>query len=202
LPSHRAVEQNDPPCDRIPPMAGEEIFPNSDVAIMNPFSAADVAALLRERGWISSSEISAEQSAWCERAAFLLGPQAADRDALSELLRLVFEYDAAGAMVSVEAHAVMTRYGARDVIRLLARLLLDNGPCTPERFKEIVTVLKEKLDLRGREVLHPLRLALVGRAGEGQLDRVILLVDAAASAGFANVKTVRERVIEFCSALD
>ncbi len=106
-------------------------------------------------------------------------------------------------MASVEAHAVMARYAARDVIRLLARLLLDGGPCTPERFKEIVTTLKEKLDLRGREVLHPLRLALVGRAGEGQLDRVILLVDAAASAGFAaNVKTVRERVIEFCSALD
>lgn len=184
-------------------MAVEEIPPKSDVAIMNPFSASDVAALLRERGWISSSEISAEQSSWCERAAFLLGPQAADRDALSELLRLVFEYDAARALACIDAHAVMTRYGARDVIRLLARLLLDDGPCTPERFKEVVTTLKEKLDLRGREVLHPLRLALVGRAGEGQLDRVILLVDAAASADFAvNVKTVRERVIEFCSALD
>jgi nondiscriminating glutamyl-tRNA synthetase len=184
-------------------MAVEEIPPKSDVAILNPFSAADVAALLRERGWISSSELSVEQSAWCERAAFLLGPQAADREALAGLLRLVFEFDAAQAMASVEAHAVMTRYGARDVIRLLARLLLDDGPCTPERFKGIVTTLKEKLDLRGREVLHPLRLALVGRAGEGQLDRVILLVDAAASAGFAaNVKTVRERVIEFCSTLD
>jgi hypothetical protein len=184
-------------------MAVEEIPPNSDVAIMNPFCAADVAALLRERGWISSSEISAEQSSWCERASFLLGPQAADREALAELLRLVFEYDAARTLASIEAHSVMTRYGARDVIRLLARLLLDGGPCTPERFKEIVTTLKEKLDLRGREVLHPLRLALVGRAGEGQLDRVILLVDAAASAGFtANVKTVRERVIDFCSALD
>jgi hypothetical protein len=35
------------------------------------------------------------------------------------------------------------------------------------------------------------------------LDRVILLVDAAANAGFAaNIKTVRERIIEFCSALD
>jgi hypothetical protein len=184
-------------------MAVEEIPPKPDVAMMNPFSEADVAALLRERGWISSSEISAEQSSWCERAAFLLGPQAADRAALAELLRLVFEYDAARAMATTEAHAVMTRYGARDVIRLLARLLLDGGPCTPERFKEIVTTLKEKLDLRGREVLHPLRLALVGRAGEGYLDRVILLVDAAASAGFeANAKTVRERVIEFCSALD
>jgi hypothetical protein len=184
-------------------MAVEEIPPKSDIAIINPFSAADVAVLLRERGWISSSELSTEQSSWCERAAFLLGPQAVDREALAELLRLVFEYDAALTLASTEAHAVMTRYAARDVIRLLARLLLDGGPCTPERFKEIVTTLKEKLDLRGREVLHPLRLALVGRAGEGQLDRVILLVDAAASAGFAtNVKTMRERVIDFCKALD
>jgi hypothetical protein len=174
-----------------------------EVATANKFASEDIVGVLRERGWISSSEISAEQSAWCERAAFLLGPQAVDREALAELLRLVFEYDAAQAIARTEAHAVMTRYAARDVIRLLARLVLDGGPCTTERFREIVTTLKEALDLRGREVLHPLRLALVGRAGQGDLDRVILLVDAAAGIGFAgNVKTVRERMIEFCSALD
>jgi hypothetical protein len=50
-------------------------------------------------------------------------------------------------------------------------------------------------------VFQPLRLALAGRAGEGELDRVILLLDDAAGAGFA-VKTARERIIEFCSALD
>jgi hypothetical protein len=182
---------------------GENRNPAVEVAAANKFTAVDVAGVLRERGWISSSEISAEQGAWCERAAFLLGPQAADREALAGLLRLVFEYDAARAMASTEAHSVMTRYAARDVIRLLARLVLEGGPCTTERFKEIVTALKEALDLRGREVLHPLRLALVGRAGEGDLDRVILLVDAAAGVGFAvNVKSVRERMIEFCSALD
>lgn len=175
-----------------------EETPNSEVVI--PFSAGDVADILRERGW-TSSEISAEQSAWCARAAFLLGPQAANRDALASLLRLVFEYDAARTMANVEAHAVMSRYAARDVIRLLARLVLEGGACTVERFKEIVTALKEGLDLRGREVLHPLRLALVGRAGEGDLDRVILLLDEASGAAFA-VKTVRQRMIEFCSALD
>jgi len=175
-----------------------EETPNSEVVI--PFRAGDVADILRDRGW-TSSEISAEQNAWCERAAFLLGPQAANRDALASLLRLVFEYDAARAMANVEAHAVMSRYAARDVIRLLARLVLEGGACTVERFKEIVTALKEGLDLRGREVLHPLRLALVGRAGEGDLDRVILLLDEASGAGFA-VKTVRQRMIEFCSALD
>jgi hypothetical protein len=117
------------------------------------------------------------------------------------LLRLVFEYDADLVMGDVETHSVMTRYAARDVIRLLARLVLEGGSCTVERFKEIVTALKAGLDLRGREVLYPLRLALVGRAGGGELDRVILLVDAAAEGGFA-VKSVRQRMIEFCSALD
>jgi hypothetical protein len=178
----------------------ENLNVGTEVASMNPFSGTDVAGVLRERRWLSS-EISSEQKAWCERAAFLLGPQAADREALVALLRLVFEYDAAVAMASVEAHVVMTRYAARDVIRQLARLVLDGGTCTAERFKEIVTALKERLDLRGREVLLPLRLALAGRAGDGGLDRVILLLDAAAGAGFA-VKTVRQRMIEFCSALD
>jgi hypothetical protein len=180
-------------------MSTEET-PNSEVAIANPFGAADVAGVLRERGW-SSPEISPEQMAWCARAAFLLGPQAGDREGLAALLLLVFQYDAARAMAGVDAHVVMTRFAARDVVRLLARLVLDGGACTVERFKEIVTALKEGLDLRGREVLLPLRLALVGRAGGGELDRVILLLDAAAVAGFA-VKTVRQRMIEFCSALD
>jgi len=179
-------------------MSAEEV-PNAE-GIANPFSAADVAGVLWERGW-SSFEISPEQMVWCGRAAFLLGPQAADRAKLAELLRLVFEYDATRAMAGVDAHVVMTRYAARDVIRLLARLVLEGGACNVERFKEIVTVLKERLDLRGREVLHPLRLALAGRAGEGELDRVVLLLDAAAEAGFA-VKTVRQRMIEFCSAMD
>jgi|ERR1035438_6549384 hypothetical protein len=173
---------------------------DESAAPLNLFTAADVAGVLRERGWISG-DISAEQNVWCERAAFLLGPQAADREALAELLRLVFEYDADLVMGDVETHSVMTRYAARDVIRLLARLVLEGGSCTVERFKEIVTALKAGLDLRGREVLYPLRLALVGRAGGGELDRVILLVDAAAEGGFA-VKSVRQRMIEFCSALD
>jgi hypothetical protein len=39
--------------------------------------------------------------------------------------------------------------------------------------------------------------------GEGELDRVILLLDEAAGAGFAvMVKSARERILEFCAALD
>jgi glutamyl/glutaminyl-tRNA synthetase len=114
----------------------------------------------------------------------------------------VFTYDAAEILRSTEAHAVLARYAAREVVRHLALLLLEPGPFTSDRFKEVVAHLKETLEVRGRDLFHPIRLALTGRAGEGELDRVILLVDEAAALPFdVPVKTVRARILEFCAAL-
>jgi glutamyl/glutaminyl-tRNA synthetase len=173
-------------------------------AAVNPFTSADVEAILGEHGWMNGdSALTLEQKAWCERAAQFLGQQSADRAALADLLGLVFHYDAAELMNQVETHVTMSRHGAREALRQLVRLVLEISPFTSERFKEVVTSLKENLDIRGRELFQPLRLALAGRAGEGDLDRVILLLDEAAAAGFATpVKTVRGRALEFCAALD
>jgi nondiscriminating glutamyl-tRNA synthetase len=168
----------------------------------NQFAAKDVLRILHERGWLSANE-SPEHLAFCERAAALLGPHATDAHGLEELLGLIFHYDAAQVLRSVEAHTVLTRYGARDVVRELALFLLDPTPFNSDRFKEVVTLLKEKLDLRGRDLFHPLRLALAGHAGEGELDRVILLLDEAAALPFDSpLKSTRTRILEFCAALD
>jgi hypothetical protein len=175
---------------------------DAPVAAVNPFTEADVLAILREREWLTGGS-STEQNAWCERAASMLGGHAADRAALADLLGLVFQYDAREIISRVESHVVLSRYAARDVLRRVALLLLDGTPLTSERFKEIVTALKDGMELRGRELFHPIRLALAGRAGEGELDRVILLLDEAAALSFAMpVKSARERVLEFCTALD
>jgi hypothetical protein len=172
------------------------------VAAANPFIAADVLAILRERGWLAAGP-SPEQHAWCERAASMLGGHAADRAALADLLGLVFQYDAREIISKVESQVVLSRYASREVLRRVALLLLDGTPLTSERFKEIVTVLKDGMELRGRELFHPIRLALAGRAGEGELDRVILLLDEAAGLAFTvQVKSIRARIIEFCSGLD
>ncbi len=162
----------------------------------------DVLELLHEHRWLSNDP-SLEQITFCERAAALLGPHAADTCGLRELLGLVFHYDATQILQTVEAHAVLARYGARDLVRQLALFLLEPVPFNSDRFKEMVTFLKEKLELRGRDLFHPLRLALAGRAGEGELDRVILLLEDAAALPFAvAVKTARTRILEFCAALD
>jgi glutamyl/glutaminyl-tRNA synthetase len=167
-----------------------------------PFSATDVLAILRNRQWLMA-EPTPEHLAWCERAASLLGPQAADLAGLENLLQLVFEYSASAILEQPESHAVLARHAAREVLRHLALLLLDPQPFTSEKFKEVVAHLKDAVELRSRDLFHPLRLALAGRSGEGALDRVILLLDEASALLFAvPVKSVHTRIIEFCAHLD
>ncbi|MBI1750729.1 MAG: hypothetical protein HY234_08620 [Acidobacteria bacterium] len=171
-------------------------------AVSPTFAAQDVTAILRERGWLGNASVP-HLDEWLAQATALLGRQAPDRAALTDLLHLIFHYDAPTILQSAESHTVMAREGARDVIRLLANLVLDGPPVDSDRFKEIVTALKETLNCRGRELFYPIRLSLAGRVGEGELDRVILLLDSAAGLPFrVPVKGTRKRVLEFCSALD
>jgi hypothetical protein len=174
----------------------------------NPFGPADVEQILRERGWLvgsapRSAEEEAAMQAWLSRASDLLGPQSKDRAALVELLQLVFEFDATAALAVRANHDVLAREGARDVIRELANRILEGGGVESDRFKEIVESMKQAVPWRSRAMFHPIRLALTGRAGEGELDRVVLLLDSAARLQFAApVKGTRQRILEFCAALD
>src|SRR5713226_10716545 len=144
------------PCATIRSMPADDPT-DLPVAATNLFTSTDVIAILWERGWLAS-EPTSEQLAWCEHAAAILSGHAADRGALADLLGLVFHYDAREIISRVESHVVLSRYAARDVLRQLALQLLDGIPLSSERFKEIVTTLKEGMGLRGRELFHPLRL--------------------------------------------
>jgi hypothetical protein len=175
-------------------------------ALANSFAAADIAAILRERGWLDAvhhAEPDLDTQAWLARAADLLGPHAPDGAALADLLALIFGYDAVAILRDAANLAVLAREGARDVIRALANRVLAGGDVDSDRLKEIVEGMKTAVPYRSREMFHPIRMALAGRAGDGGLDRVILLLDSAAKLPFtAPVKGTRQRMIEFCAAFD
>jgi Anticodon binding domain len=181
--------------------------PPEAISTPGPFTSKDVAVILRERGWLNAegpaAESQGELQAWFGRAAELLGPHAADRVALGELLALVFVYDAAVILREPANQAVLAREGAREVIRELANRVLASGDLDSDRLKEIVDGMKAALPYRSRDMFHPIRVALAGAAGNGELDRVILLLDSAAKLPFAApVKGTRKRMLEFCAALD
>jgi hypothetical protein len=169
-------------------------------------SAAEVAEILRECGWLDATEAAEQSTAVCEwlaRSAEMLGPHAATREELAALLGLVFFYDAAEALRRPENQEVLARSGARAVIREFANRVLDGGDLDSDRFKQIIEEMKSAVPYGSRAMFHPIRLAVTGRAGEGELDRVILLVDSASKLKFAvSVKSARRRILEFCAALD
>jgi glutamyl-tRNA synthetase/nondiscriminating glutamyl-tRNA synthetase len=176
----------------------------------SPFTAQDVRIIAERRGWLPVAEGNAEQDpdggarqGWMTEAAQLLGPQAANAGELEALLERIFQYDARRHLAFPENQAVMAREGARHVLRELASLVLDSAEVNSDRYKEIVATLKEQTGRRGQELFHPVRLALAGRAGEGEFDRVILLLDGAARLEWTSkVKNCRERMLEFCGAFD
>lgn len=170
----------------------------------NLFSASDIEGILRERGWIEAGAAEVgTPTTWSARAAFLLGPQVADRASLGELLALIFNYDAPNILQTPASHAVLIREGAREVIRELALAVLEGPAVDSEHFKAIISGIKSRVPCSGRELFYPVRLALAGRVGGGELDRVILLLDdATATPGLAPVKNVRRRMLEFCAALE
>jgi hypothetical protein len=170
---------------------------------------AEIEEILRGRAWLSPQDgcqsapaLQALQE-WLSRAAELLGPHATAPEDLDSLLELLFSYDAAELLRRRESQEVLARTGAREVLRELANRILEGGDVDSDRLKQIVEDLKLAVPYRSRAMFHPIRLALAGRAGEGELDRVILLIDSASKLAFAvHVKSTRQRMLEFCAALD
>ena len=171
------------------------------------------------RARLAQAECDAEISSWLTDAAARLGPalanaseapdsivphgRAASRDALADLLSLIFEYDAATILAASRSHMVLTRAGAHAVIRELANRILQGTEIDSESYTILVRDLQEKMGFSGRGLFHPIRLALAGRAGEEQIDLVIPLIDRAARLPFAvPVKSTRQRMLEFCAAMD
>jgi hypothetical protein len=184
----------------------QETSTGPPLALRNSFTGREIAAILRECGWLNVAPLTEPDAAienWLSRAAELLGPHAPDRAALASLLRLVFRYDAPAILGDAQNQVVLAREGAREVIRALANQILAGGDVDSDRLKEIVEGLKASLPYRSRAIFHPLRVALAGRAGDRELDRVVLLLDAAARLPFAvAVKNTQQRMLEFCTALD
>jgi len=100
--------------------------------------------------------------------------------------------------VLLPLNAVLAREGARIVIRELWRCK-QLGPACGFGIASVALIEGDqgKGALPSRMLFHPIRLALTGRVGEGELDRVILLLDEGPAEGLASIKGVRQRMLEF-----
>lgn len=153
-----------------------------------------LAPFLRERAFLASDP-AGEILAWyhdlietCMSGSTLVE--------VAEACRLVFEFDPAARLAEAETREVVESPGAKDVIAALHRVLTaDTGPLDAEGFKAAVEQVKQATGMKGKNLFHPVRVAITGRASGPELAKLVPLLERGAGLGLAvPVAGVRERV--------
>ena len=86
---------------------------------------------------------------------------------------------------------------ARIVLAELAdRVRVHGEPVTPEHFKGWLDEIKAASGVKGKELFHPVRIALTGAHSGREFDKLLPLIEGGAALGLG-IAGVRERVERF-----
>jgi glutamyl-tRNA synthetase len=126
---------------------------------------------------------------------------AASVDRLAEIpdrLSTIFRFDAAATVAQPGLGQELDDAGARTVVTALADELAGTARLVDkETFRAAATRLREKTGLKGRALLHPVRVALTGAAEGPELDLLVPAIDRGAElpagSGLAAITGNRER---------
>lgn len=127
-------------------------------------------------------------------------------DHLSQLpaaVKLIFEYDAESVVRGEETRHVVEDAGSRQVLAMFIPkvLAVGEGPLTYERFREITKAVQKETGKKGKDLFHPIRVALTGAVSGPELEKLIPIFEEGAKLPLArHVKSVAERLREFAAA--
>ena len=139
---------------------------------------------------------------WFGKVVALLAPSVNKLDELSERAALIFHYDAAAALSSPDNAEVLAAPKTADVLTFFAQQAeADPSPMTPERFKAIMNEVKAKTGAKGKDLFHPVRIALTGSHSGPEFDKLIPILEEGSQLDLPQrVMNVRERLVAFRAA--
>ena len=148
--------------------------------------------------WGASNEI----DAWLGKVTALLVPSVNKLDDLPERGKVFFDYHAGAAIADPENAEVLKAAKTDDVLAGFTwRIASEAGPLTAERFKAIVNEVKTEAGVKGKELFHPIRIAVTGTHSGPEFDKLIPLIEEGAALNLPlTVKSVKARVAEFVEA--
>jgi nondiscriminating glutamyl-tRNA synthetase len=131
----------------------------------------------------------------------------ADRlDMLPERLARVLDYDAKAALSAPDNAEVLAGPQTDAVVtRFIVKVLGNEEACerrlTPETFKKIVNEVKAETGAKGKDLFHPIRIAVTGSHSGPEFDKLIPILEEGSRLTLPkHVLSVRERVEEFGKA--
>jgi nondiscriminating glutamyl-tRNA synthetase len=139
---------------------------------------------------------------WFAKIVTLLAPSVDKLEQLPERAALIFRYDAASALSSPDNAEVLSAAKTEDVLKAFAEAVeADPAPMSPERFKAIMNEVKTKSGAKGKELFHPVRVALTGSHSGPEFDKLIPILEEGSQLDLPQqVMNVRERLAAFRAA--
>jgi glutamyl/glutaminyl-tRNA synthetase len=134
---------------------------------------------------------------WFARLLTLLLPYVDHLDQLPAKAGFIFGFDPDAARVLPENSAILSADSTRTVLGELAhRARAHNDIVTGEDFKCWLNEIKDASGVKGKELFHPVRIALTGVSSGPEFDKVIPLIEGGAVLGLG-IPSVRERIERF-----
>jgi nondiscriminating glutamyl-tRNA synthetase len=145
----------------------------------------------------------AEVDGWFQQLLTLFVPAVDQLDQLPEKTRFIFAVDPAAALANEENAAVFANPSARTVLEAFAeRIVALPTPVTAEAFKTAMNEVKAATGVKGKDLFHPVRIAITGAHSGPEFDKLVPLIEAGNALSLPTaVLTVRQRVEAFLSAL-
>ena len=121
---------------------------------------------------------------------------------LGEMATAICTFDAKEAIGRGEVQDVLKHNGAAEVILQLALEMSATDRDASLVWKDLVAAVKKSTGQKGKNLFHPIRVALTGTSSGPELDKLIMLYDTGSKLGLPlKVKDCRERVLEFSRLL-
>ncbi len=109
----------------------------------------------------------------------------------------IFGFDPAAARANEENAAVLAADSARTVLTELAsRVRTHSGYVNAETFKAWLSEIKDATGIKGKELYHPIRIALTGFHSGREFEKIIPLIEDGAALGLA-IPSVPQRIYQF-----
>jgi nondiscriminating glutamyl-tRNA synthetase len=134
---------------------------------------------------------------WFARLLALLVPYVDHLNQLPTKAAAILGFDPDAARAIPENSAILSADSVRTVLGELAhRVRAHSDIITGEDFKQWMNDIKAASGVKGKELFHPVRIALTGTHSGPEFDKLIPLIEEGASLGLG-IPSVRERIETF-----
>jgi nondiscriminating glutamyl-tRNA synthetase len=146
---------------------------------------------------IPSPELIALRKAWFASLLAVFLPAVDYLAQLPVKSAFIFGFDPDAAHADPENAAILEADSARSVLgEFASRVRTHSGFITPEDFNAWMNDIKAATGVKGKELYHPIRIALTGAHSSPDFNKVIPLIEHGAALGLA-IPTMHDRIQQF-----